>query len=245
MTGVVYLGGGGTAQDELLVWSEMFSSPRRLLYWPFALPEDMLPGAEQWLRDQVSHHRFRVGMEIWTTLEGRRPSELDDFDLLFVGGGNTFLLLQQLQMHGFVEPVRTWVEAGGDYYGGSAGAVLATDSIAIAGQVDSNDVGLLDLAGLGLLTGVDLLPHYTPDQLDRARLWSRGHGRPVVAVPEAAGLVIEDGAARAVGPEAVWTVTGTSAVRYAPGSRLPPATCRTQDRDGSTATAGPPAGAGS
>jgi dipeptidase E len=221
VTGVVYLGGGGTAQDELLVWQEMFSSPRRLLYWPFALPDDMLPGAEKWLRDQVSHHRFRVEIETWTTLEGRRPAELDDFDLLFVGGGNTFFLLQQLQVHGFVVPVRRWVGAGGHYYGGSAGAVLATDSIAIAGQADSNEVGLLDLAGLGLLPGVDLLPHYAPDQLDLARSWSRDHGRPVVAVPEAAGLVIEDGAARAVGPEAVWTVTDTSAVRHVPGSRLP------------------------
>jgi dipeptidase E len=218
--GVVYLGGGGTGQDEALLWERMLGRCRRLLYWPFALEGNMLAGAEVWLRDQLAQRGFLPQIQTWTTLEGKDAANLGDFDLLFVGGGNTFFLLHHLRTHGFVEPVRQWVEAGGNYYGGSAGAILATDSIAIAGRADSNDVGLLDLDGLGLLPAVGLLPHYTAEQQDRAQSISRDLGQPVVGVPEAAGLVVDKDAVETVGPEPVWTVTSASTAKHAPGSIL-------------------------
>jgi len=220
MTGVVYLGGGGTGQDEGLLWERMLGRCRRLLYWPLALEGDMLAGAEVWLRDQLAQRGFFPQVQTWTTLEGKDAAHLADVDLLFVGGGNTFFLLHHLQTHGFVEPVRQWVEAGGNYYGGSAGAILATDSIAIADHADSNDVGLLDLHGLGLLPGVGLLPHYRAKQQGLAQSISQDLGQPVVGVPEAAGLVVDKGAVEAVGPEAVWTVTGASIAKHPPGSIL-------------------------
>jgi dipeptidase E len=190
------------------------------MYWPVALEGDMLAGAEIWLRDQLTQRGSSAQVQTWITLEGKQAADLDNFDLLFVGGGNTFLLLHHLQAHGFVEPVRQWVEAGGNYYGGSAGAILATDSIAIAGHADSNDVGLLDLDGLGLLPAIGLLPHYTADQQDLAQSISRDLGQPIIGVPEAAGLVVEKGAVETVGPEPVWTVTSESTVKHAPGSIL-------------------------
>jgi dipeptidase E len=114
----------------------------------------------------------------------------------------------------------SWVEAGGNYYGGSAGAVLATNSIAIADHADSNDVGLLDFEGLGLLPAIGLLPHYTVDQQDLAQSFSRDLGQLIIAVPEAAGLVVGKGTVETVGPEEVWTVTSESTVSHAPGSIL-------------------------
>jgi dipeptidase E len=198
----------------------MLASCRRLLYWPLALEGDMLAGAETWLRDQLAQRGSSAQVQTWTTLEGKDPADLGDFDLLFVGGGNTFLLLHHLQTHGFVEPVRQWVDSGGNYYGGSAGAILATDSVAIAGHADSNQVGLLDLNGLGLLPAIGLLPHYTADQQDLAQTISRDLATPVIGVPEAAGLVVTRGTVETVGPRPVWTVTSEDAVEHAPGSIL-------------------------
>ena len=106
MTGVVYLGGGGSGQDEAFLWGEMLSGCQRLLYWPLALEGDMLAGAEAWLRDQVDQQGSSVDVQTWTTLEGKEPADLNGVDLLFVGGGNTFWLLQQLQAHHFLAPIR-------------------------------------------------------------------------------------------------------------------------------------------
>lgn len=221
VTGVVYLGGGGSGADEGLLWQRMLGCCRRLLYWPLALEGDMLLGAETWLRDQLQQRGSSAHVETWTSLEGKDPADLEDFDLLFVGGGNTFFLLHQLQTHGFIEPVRQWVEADGNYYGGSAGAILATDSIEIAERADSNDVGLVNLTGLGLLPALGLLPHYTVDQQEVAQNISGQLGRPVIGVPEAAGLMVENGAVETVGPQPVWTITTEGAVKHTPGHTLP------------------------
>jgi dipeptidase E len=199
----------------------MLGRCRRLLYWPLALEGDMRAGAAMWLRGQLAQRGCFAQVVTWFTLEGKDVADLDNFDLLFVGGGNTFVLLHHLQAHGFVEPVRQWVGAGGNYYGGSAGAILATDSIAIATYADSNDVGLLDLNGLGLLPAIGLLPHYTAERQDQAQAIGRDLGQPIIGVPEAAGLVVEKGTVNTVGPEAVWTITSKSTVQHPPGSVLP------------------------
>lgn len=74
--------------------------------------------------------------------------------------------------------------------------------------------------GLVCYRGVGLLPHYTAAQEDLAQSMSRDDGLPIIAVPEAAGLVVKQGAARTVGPEAVWTVNSTSSTQHSPGSFL-------------------------
>ena len=51
-------------------------------------------------------------------------------DALFVGGGNTFCLLQQCRERGLLEQIRERVRAGIPYIGWSAGANLACPSIA-------------------------------------------------------------------------------------------------------------------
>lgn len=220
VTGNVYLGGGGSGQDEALVWAKMLAGCRRLLYWPIALDATMLGGADAWLSSQLHHHDANPDLVTWTSLEGRCPAELGAFDLLFVGGGNTFSLLAQMRDHGFVEPVQRFVQSGGNYYGGSAGAIVACDSIEIAAGADSNDVRLKDLTGLSLLTGIAFLPHYTADQKDATSVWSHQHGLPVLAVPERAGVVMEDGGLRAVGPESVWKIDGSRATAYDSGDML-------------------------
>lgn len=117
--------------------------------------------------------------------------------------------------------VRRYVATGGDYYGGSAGAILACDSIAIAETGNPNEVGLGDLSGLGLLPGVSLLPHYSVEQENLAREWSRQHQVPVIGVPERAGVVVDGEIVSAVGPEPVWIIQdGHDAIGNPNGQRL-------------------------
>src|SRR5215207_10129995 len=49
----VFLGGGGSAQQERSVWTAMLAGNPSILYWPMALDEDMQEDAETWLRDNL------------------------------------------------------------------------------------------------------------------------------------------------------------------------------------------------
>lgn len=201
MPGTLYLG-CGSAADEAPLWRSMFRRPMtRIVYWPFALPAEICASADQWLRSNLDLLGVNYQLDTWQTLGDHEPSELHPelVDLLFVGGGNTFRLLDRVRRHGFVQPTRRFWNAGGDYYGGSAGAVLACESIEIADGHDPNEVGLRDLTGLGLLAGVAVLPHFTDDQLANASEWASSRRTVVFGLPESVGLRCSDGKAAVVG----------------------------------------------
>lgn len=221
MLGTIYLGGGGSPDDELPVWTDMLQGAPRILYWPFALSGDMLKGADAWLRGNLTGKWPSVHLSTWTTLNGHSPEELAHFDMLFVGGGNTFDLLEHVMCHGFADPVRRFVANGGIFYGGSAGAILASDNIGIAGAHDENENGLTELDGLGLISGATVLPHYGPDEEATGHLWSQQHGVTVLCIPERSGIRIFGGQARVLGREPIHVISaaGTTVVR--PGDLLP------------------------
>lgn len=89
---------------------------------------------------------------------------LEAVDVIFMCGGNTFHLLDQLRKVGFAE----WFQKHKDqkvYLGVSAGTIVATPNIGIA-PVDNGDPnlpGIEDLTGLGLVD-FEISPH-TPEMV--------------------------------------------------------------------------------
>jgi len=220
----VYLGGGGSAQQEAALWSPMLARRPRVLYWPFALGDDLLPGAEGWLRGSLEGFQSGLDVVTWSTLDGHDQAELGGFDLLFIGGGNTYDLLAHLRSHGALDWVATHLARGGDLYGGSAGAILAGASTAIAAWHDENTTALTapdELAGLGLLPGRVLLPHFAEGDVPRAQQWSERHGLEVLGVPEASGLVLEGDEVVVAGPGPVWRCNARTATPFTAGTALP------------------------
>ncbi|GAB3913695.1 hypothetical protein GCM10011575_19650 [Microlunatus endophyticus] len=194
----------------------------RIVYWPFALPGAMCASADQWLRHNLDLLDIDYHLDTWQTLSDHDPVELDSdrVDLLLVGGGNTFRLLDQVRQHGFVDQVRRFCLDGGDYYGGSAGAVLACETIEIADGHDPNEPGLDDLAALGLITGTAVLPHFTEDQLEAAGRWASSHGTVVLGLPESVGLRCDEGIATVRGKGQLTRLSDHSVERFTAGSRF-------------------------
>lgn len=219
MAGSLYLG-CGSAEDEAPLWRSMLHRPStRIVYWPFALPPTMISSADQWLRAGLDALGVTYQLDTWTRLDHHRPSELTrhTVDLLFVGGGNTFRLLDVVRTCGFVEPVREFWQDGGDYYGGSAGAVLACETIEIAVGHDPNEGGLQDLAALGLVTGVAILPHFTDPQVGASRLWASEHVTEVLGLPESVGLRCVGGRATVLGAGQLSRISADALEHVQPG----------------------------
>jgi dipeptidase E len=204
----IYLGGGGSVRDEAALWNEFLVPGMRIVYWPFALAPAAHASARTWLLDSLAGWGdFRVS--IWSSLSGRTAAELAAADLLFVGGGNTFALLEEVVRHDFLPAVRDYLGAGGCLYGGSAGAILAGADISISASVDTNDVGLTRTGALDLLGGLVVRPHYEPGQDAELVTWAAMHRRTVLAIPERSGVAVVDGVARTTGPEAVQLIRPT------------------------------------
>jgi dipeptidase E len=100
---------------------------------------------------------------------------LPEIDVLYVAGGNTFVLLDALRRTGQDRVVADRVRAGLPYIGLSAGSIVTGPSVEPATVMDdrSEAPGLTDLAGLALIPDVVLphadgkLPPYPPELIAR------------------------------------------------------------------------------
>ena len=94
-------------------------------------------------------------------LETNPNINLSEYGTIYVAGGNTFKLMKFVGESNFKEEVEKCLEKGGVYIGSSAGAIIATPTIQIAGEItpDENAVNLQDLTGMNLVK-FEILPHY-------------------------------------------------------------------------------------
>lgn len=75
-------------------------------------------------------------VDIANKTEQELLEELGNIDVLLVGGGNTFYLLQEAKKSGFDRVVRKLLQKGVVYAGSSAGAILACPTIEPAKEFD-------------------------------------------------------------------------------------------------------------
>src|SRR5512132_4675860 len=148
-----------------------------------------------------------AGLELLHLRWDRDPlATLADAEALFMGGGNTYALLQRLRGTGLLEAIRARVAAGMPDAGASAGSNVAGPTILTTN--DWNVVGLDRFDALGLV-GFNINPHYkemdpamAPGSETRDERIAEYHvvnANPVVGLEEGALVRVENGVVTARG----------------------------------------------
>lgn len=115
-------------------------------------------GPEKYLNEMVDRGFKKENIIIFDYKNASNYSNLD-IDAIYVTGGNTFTGLKMIKESGFDKVIINYVNNGVIYIGRSAGTHIATKNIEHVLEFDSNDVGLTDFEGLGLLDGI-VVCHY-------------------------------------------------------------------------------------
>jgi dipeptidase E len=131
-------------------------------------------------------------------------------DALFVGGGNTYALLDRLREAKLLDPIRERIRAGMPYMGVSAGANVAGPNILTTN--DWNVVGLGAFEALGLVP-FNINPHFLesdPTQAsggetreERIREFHTVWPQPVLGLEEGALVRVDDDVATILGAHRV------------------------------------------
>jgi len=130
-------------------------------------------------------------------------SRLDVCDVIYVGGGNTFYLLDQVRKTGFAEYLARVLDTK-VYVGVSAGSIVASPTIDVAAipPSDPNVPGLSDLASLALVD-FELEPHCNDERIRTIDAFAKEQSKTIYAIDDQTAVAIEDGAIHVVS-EGTW-----------------------------------------
>jgi len=124
----------------------------------------------------------------------RDQQNVYESDVLYVCGGNTFYLLDQVQRTGFGEVIKKFIKAGKLYFGVSAGTILITPNIDVANiePADTNDVNLKDLTGIKIIN-FEISPH-TPEIVswENVEKYSTANTNKLYAISDKTAIVVND-----------------------------------------------------
>jgi dipeptidase E len=228
------LGSGGlSTEPRREVWrrelGDFLGPARRVLFVPFARAD----------HDAYVHKLLDLGLTAGRAVDGLHregdPREaVRAAEALFVGGGNTFRLLDRLQRLGLLGLVRERVLAGLPYVGISAGTNVACPTIRTTN--DMPIVQPVSLDALGLVP-FQINPHWFDGPIhvrtadgyevyggetrdDRLREFLEENARPVLAVAESGMLRVEGPRATLLATRARLLCRGEEPRDLAPGADL-------------------------
>lgn len=147
--------GGGYLEYLLPELSKFFENVSSLLFVPYARPGGMSHDA---YTDRVRSAFHPIGIEVTGIHEfDSARDEVKTAEALFVGGGNTFVLLNRLYEEGLLPALRNAVRNGTPYLGTSAGSNITGPNV-----MTTNDMPIVhppSLQALHLMP-FNLNPHY-------------------------------------------------------------------------------------
>ena len=174
---------------------EFLGSIKRIAFIPYAA------------RDHATY--INTVRERFARMEIDVVDDLDRAQALFVGGGNTFRLLNALYERRLLDPIRERVRGGWPYIGSSAGTNIAAPTIKTTNDMPVVWPPSLDAFGF---VPFQINPHYLdPDPAskhqgetreERIRDFHDDNDTPVVGLREGALLRVDDGAVRLIGTAA-------------------------------------------
>lgn len=89
---------------------------------------------------------------------GSSDIDINNFDIIYMMGGNTFYLLYMIRKYNFDNSIRDFINKGKIYIGSSAGSEILGSSIEPALPYDENKVNMSDFSGLKIVNGL-IIPH--------------------------------------------------------------------------------------
>lgn len=191
---VILCGGGDeitSLESHKLFYNELLRS-KKILYIPVAiLSKKHTPeSCYSWFAKAFIKYT-PIKIDMVTTLANVNQSNLNTYDGIYIGGGNTFKLLKEFYDTGFIQLLSNYLKGNGVVYGGSAGAIIFGKNIKTARYSDANDVGLKNTEGFNILCNYSIWCHYSKnDKPNIAELLSEGE--KIIAIEENSAIYLKE-----------------------------------------------------
>lgn len=209
------LSGGGESENFLELdahFLQLLPPDPTLLLIPMAGDPETYDDALDRIVETFSTIHFE-NIEMCLELDSLDWDYIKNFDAIYIDGGNTFRLMDQVRKSHFYELVRKFIHHGGVINGDSAGAIILGSHLETAHfgeHGDENEAELISYQGLNLLGDVAIHCHYEKSEKKQIADFVQEYGLPVIALNEAAGIAIENNSVSVIGKKKVdyYTLNG-------------------------------------
>ncbi|MCM1466990.1 MAG: Type 1 glutamine amidotransferase-like domain-containing protein [Alistipes sp.] len=122
----VFLCGGGAGRQTFEAnkrLNEVIDHSKPCLYIPLAMEQEKYADCYEWIKEELKNVAVPY-IEMVKSADELAAKNMNDFGVLFIGGGNTFKLLNDLKISGAFEKIKEYLNSEGVIFGGSAGAII-------------------------------------------------------------------------------------------------------------------------
>lgn len=222
----IILGGGGS-NEQTIISNKLFESlidpTKPILYIPLAMKPHRYDDCLVWINGGEFSNIKRGEFVMVRDAADMRNHKLTDYAAVFIGGGNTYHLLQRLKDSGAFQQIKEYLDNGGVVYGGSAGAIIFGKDVDACLYMDTNDLNLVDTSGFNMLFGCSFTAHYTNQDVAKHKaatdyLTQYSYKEPVVALPEEDALYTDGNIVKVVGTRPWYVFNGGKTTRLEPNT---------------------------
>lgn len=188
--GKIFLGGGGDIEQSNAfdrLYFGLHQPEDTVLYIPIALGESNVASCINWFTELTSKHVKNRGLRFETLSRNSVIPDLSTYRSIYIGGGNTYELLEFIHSTGLDKELHAFLESDGIVYGGSAGAIILGLDIRTAEEENINNSSVH--AGLNLLANHSIACHYSSDSDEKLQNIQKNLSNPIIAIPEEGGLL--------------------------------------------------------
>ncbi|WP_257351345.1 Type 1 glutamine amidotransferase-like domain-containing protein [Pseudalkalibacillus decolorationis] len=154
--------------------------------------------AEKYYYKRMKPNLDRIGFNEYIYFDIDKAYDTDDIerlmkcDAIYLSGGNTFYFLSNLRKRGLIPFIKEFVRNDRMLIGVSAGAMVMSPTVKVAGIIDPNDIQLEKLDSFDIVP-FHFLPHYS-EGLHRKNIeaFTRDHRLPLYCCKDESGIVVKD-----------------------------------------------------
>lgn len=157
----LFLCGGGSGKQilsALYKFSNTINNEKPILYIPLAMESKNFDSCYTWFKNEIKNVNLTKFEMVRSSYELSQKS-LDEYSALFIGGGNTYNLLNQLNQYDNYNKIQTYLKKDGIVFGASAGAIIFGKDINGCLLDDENKLGLENTKGFNYLKDYSILCH--------------------------------------------------------------------------------------
>lgn len=199
----LFLCGGGSNTQIMYALKKFKSVAKKdkpILYIPLAMEKENYDSCKEWFSNESKYIGIN-SFEMVISSKELSEKDLNSYCALFIGGGNTYKLLNELSQNGNLEKIQNYLKNNGVVFGGSAGAIIFGKNINTCLLDDGNDVKLKKCDGFNYLNDFSILCHLNKSNFKRNYNYLKEYSKTnkVLYLPEEDVIFIDNNKIKFIG----------------------------------------------